>query len=99
MPPIALGLRGSWRPGAALRRMCGEGGSGCLPPPAWAPTRTGKSKPCLWRWQERFMHEGVDGLLRDRTRPSRVAPLPLAVAERVVALTPDRCAGRDNPLD
>jgi len=49
--------------------------------------RTGKSKTCLWRWQERFMHEGVDGLLRDRTRPSRVAPLPLAVAERVVALT------------
>ena len=49
--------------------------------------RTGKSKTCLWRWQERFMHEGVDGLSRDRTRPSRVAPLPLAVAERVVALT------------
>ncbi|MBL8884980.1 MAG: helix-turn-helix domain-containing protein [Hyphomicrobium sp.] len=24
---------------------------------------TGKSKPCVWRWQERFMHEGVDGLL------------------------------------
>src|SRR5439155_11223182 len=49
--------------------------------------RTDKSKTCLWRWQERFMHEGVDGLLRDRTRPSRVAPLPRAVAERVVALT------------
>src|SRR5213075_2736116 len=49
--------------------------------------RTGKSKTCLWRWQERFMHEGVDGLLRDKTRPSRIAPLPPAVAERVVALT------------
>jgi transposase len=49
--------------------------------------RTGKSKTCLWRWQERFMHEGVEGLLRDKTRPSRVAPLPPAVAERVVALT------------
>ena len=24
---------------------------------------TGKSKPCVWRWQERFMHAGVDGLL------------------------------------
>ena len=23
---------------------------------------TGKSKTCVWRWQERFMHEGVDGL-------------------------------------
>src|ERR1700680_782435 len=49
--------------------------------------RTGKSKTCLWRWQERFLHEGVEGLLRDKTRPSRVAPLPPAVAERVVALT------------
>src|SRR5438067_8636423 len=49
--------------------------------------RAGKSKACLWRWQERFMHEGVDGLLRDKTRPSRIAPLPPAVAERVVALT------------
>jgi Winged helix-turn helix len=30
--------------------------------------RTGKSKPCVWRWQERFMREGVPGLLRDKTR-------------------------------
>jgi hypothetical protein len=30
---------------------------------------TGKSKTCVWRWQERFMHEGVDGLLRDKSRP------------------------------
>ncbi len=49
--------------------------------------RTGKSKPCVWRWQERFMAEGVDGLLRDKTRPSRIPPLGADVAERVVALT------------
>ena len=49
--------------------------------------RTGKSKTCVWRWQERFMEEGVDGLLRDKTRPSRIAPLGPEVAERVVALT------------
>ena len=30
---------------------------------------TGKSKTCVWRWQECFMEEGVDGLLRDKTRP------------------------------
>ena len=30
---------------------------------------TGKSKTCVWRWQERYMAEGVDGLLRDKTRP------------------------------
>lgn len=49
--------------------------------------RTGKSKTCVWRWQERFMAAGVDGLLRDKTRPSRVPPLAPQVAERVVALT------------
>ena len=37
--------------------------------------RTGKAKTCVWRWQERFMQEGLDGLLRDKTRPSRIAPL------------------------
>jgi len=30
---------------------------------------TGKSKTCVWRWQERFMSEGVAGLLREKTRP------------------------------
>src|SRR5471030_2933368 len=34
--------------------------------------QTGTSKTCVWRWQQRFMEEGVDGLLRDKTRPSRV---------------------------
>src|SRR5207248_9428350 len=34
--------------------------------------RTGKSKTCVWRWQERFMHEGIEGLRRDKTRPSRI---------------------------
>ena len=49
--------------------------------------RTGKSKTCVWRWQERFMQEGYDGLLRDKTRPSRIPPLGADVAERIVALT------------
>lgn len=49
--------------------------------------RTGKSKTCVWRWQERFMGEGVDGLLRDKTRPPRIPPLGSEVAERVAALT------------
>ncbi len=48
---------------------------------------TGKSKTCVWRWQERFMEEGVDGLLRDKTRPSRIAPLPQAKIDEVLALT------------
>jgi transposase len=49
--------------------------------------QTGKSKTCVWRWQERFMAAGTDGLLRDKTRPSRIAPLKPDVIERVVALT------------
>jgi hypothetical protein len=49
--------------------------------------RTGKPKTAVWRWQERFMRAGVDGLLRDKTRPSRIPPLPAETAERVVALT------------
>jgi len=49
--------------------------------------RTGKSKICVWRWQERFMHEGVDGLLRDKTRPARKAPLAQATIDQVVELS------------
>src|SRR5215471_1406656 len=49
--------------------------------------RTGKSKTCVWRWQERFAEEGADGLLRDKTRPSRVKPLGQEVIDKVVALT------------
>ena len=33
--------------------------------------QAGKSKTCVWRRPERFMAEGADGLLRDKTRPSR----------------------------
>ena len=47
----------------------------------------GKDKTSVWRWQERFMHEGIAGLIRDKTRPSRIAPLPAKTVDRVVALT------------
>ena len=40
--------------------------------------RAGTSKTAVWRWQERFMTEGVEGLLRDKTRPSRIPPLSTA---------------------
>ena len=49
--------------------------------------QTGKGKPTIWRWQARFMAEGVDGLLREASRPSRVPPLPAATIERVVEMT------------
>ena len=48
---------------------------------------TGKSKTCVWRWQERFMHEGVDGLLRDKTRPPGKTPVPRERVAEIVRLT------------
>jgi transposase len=47
----------------------------------------GVAKTAVWRWQERFMTEGVEGLLRDKSRPPRIKPLGPAVAEHVVKLT------------
>lgn len=49
--------------------------------------RSGFSKPVVWRWQERFMHEGVDGLLRDKTRKPGTPPLDAALVRRVIDLT------------
>ena len=31
--------------------------------------RARTSKPTVWRWQERYLEEGVSGLNRDKTRP------------------------------
>ena len=33
--------------------------------------QTGTSKTCVWRWRARFMSEGIEGLLREKTRPGR----------------------------
>jgi transposase len=49
--------------------------------------RTGKSKPCVWRWQERYVAKGVDGLLHDKTRPPGKKPLPAAVKRKVLTKT------------
>jgi len=49
--------------------------------------RAGVSKPCVWRWQRRFMEAGVDGLLRDKTRKPGRAPVPGPVAARLIERT------------
>jgi transposase len=41
----------------------------------------------VWRWQERYVAEGVDGLLRDKTRPPGKKPLSAAVKRKVLAKT------------
>jgi len=45
------------------------------------------AKTAVWRWQERFMQAGVDGLLRDKTRPPRIPPLGTGIIKQVVQLT------------
>jgi len=49
--------------------------------------RAGVSRPAVWRWQRRFAEEGVDGLLRDKTRRPGKAPLPATTVAKVLALT------------
>jgi transposase len=49
--------------------------------------QVGCAKATVWRWQERFAIEGVDGLLHDKSRPPGRTPLPKRVVERVVELT------------
>jgi transposase len=48
---------------------------------------TGLSKPSVWRWQERYLEAGVDGLLRDKTRPSRIPALDQARVAEVIRRT------------
>ena len=49
--------------------------------------QVGQSKPTVWRWQERFAAEGIEGLLRDKTRPPGKKPLAEAVVRQVVTKT------------
>jgi transposase len=49
--------------------------------------QVGCAKATVWRWQERFAEAGVDGLLRDKSRPPGRPPLSKVVVERVVELT------------
>ena len=70
----------AWRAEIVLATADGLGTSAIM-------RRTGKSKPCVWRWQERYIDEGVSGLLRDKTRPSRIAPLSAAKKLAIIEKT------------
>ncbi|MCH7692243.1 MAG: IS630 family transposase, partial [Proteobacteria bacterium] len=56
-------------------------------PVAEVARRAGVSRPAVWRWQRRYGEQGVDGLLRDKSRPPGKPPLPFATVARVLALT------------
>src|SRR5271169_542883 len=49
--------------------------------------RAGVSKPCVWRWQRRFMEAGVDALLHDKTRKPGKAPVPEPIVAQLVERT------------
>jgi hypothetical protein len=49
--------------------------------------RAGMSRPAVWRWQRRYAEAGVEGLLRDKTRPPGKPPVPIETVNRVLALT------------
>ncbi len=69
-----------WRARIILLSADGRGTSAIM-------AETGKSKTCVWRWQERFMHEGVDGLLREKTRPPGTPKTTDAKTAEVIRLT------------
>jgi transposase len=49
--------------------------------------RAGASRPSIWRWQARYAEQGVDGLLRDKTRKPGRARLSARVVAKVMDLT------------
>lgn len=71
------GVRLLWRQQMAVTRIRTSG----------INRRAATSKPTVWRWQERYLDEGVKGLGRDKTRPSRVPPLPQETRLKVIAKT------------
>jgi len=62
-------------------------------------TATGKSKTCVGRWQEGFIHEGVDDLLHDKSCPPATTPVPLRRVAEIVRLTQEMPLHDADPLD
>lgn len=69
-----------WRARIVLMSADGIGTSSIM-------AETCTAKTTVWRWQERFMSEGVEGLLRDKTRPPGKAPIAEDKTSTVVAMT------------
>ena len=87
---IVLGCRRSSRI-AATREACSTGADRPRirrPSAGVGYRRPGRrSRPMVWRWQRRYAEEGLEGLLRDRTRPPGIPPVPQAKVHAVVERT------------
>jgi transposase len=69
-----------WR--ARIVLLAGEG-KGALK----VASEVGVSVLTVRRWRRRYRDKGVEGLLRDATRPSRIKPLPVETIAKVVDMT------------
>ncbi len=67
---------------AAVVLACSQGN-----PVQRVAAQLGVSRTRVWRWQRRFAEEGIDGLLRDKTRKPGKVPIPAETVARVVAMT------------
>ena len=59
--------------------------------------RAGVSRPVVWRWQRRYAEAGVEGLLRDKTRPPGKKPVAIETVKKVLALTCGEHFNRHGP--
>lgn len=69
-----------WRARIVLMSANGAGTSAIM-------IETGTAKTTVWRWQSRFMEEGIHGLLRDKPRPSGKPAVPHEKTSEIVAMT------------
>jgi len=85
----------AWRAGIVLATAGGHGTFEIM-------RRACTSKPTVGRWQQRYLDDGVAGLRRDKTRPSRVPPRPretrLNVNTRTVQEAPRNATHRSRAL-
>ena len=49
--------------------------------------RTGHDEPKVGRWRKRYAEQGMDGIIKDKTRPGRIKPISSAKRSRIVKLT------------
>ena len=61
--------------------------------------QAGVSRPAVWRWQQRYGEEGIDGLLRDKTRPPGIPPASQARVHAMVERTLREPARRGDAPD